>query len=311
MAGTVDQKLVLAGVETAYNVDPALSATANAILTTGFTLTPLQADGAERNLDTPDVGNTPSFKSGLRTQAQFGVEAAGSGVAGTAPAWGVLMRSAGLSETIDATVGAEKVTYAPLADLDQAESVYQYLYWGNTLHKMGGARGSLSLEWASGQVPLIKFQMTGLFGPVADDTLPSADYSAFTAPLPANATNTPVFTINGVAVPLQALTFNQQAEVVYANRTGLERVAIVRMRPTLEVTVEAVALSGLDPFALYQSRAQVPVVLQHGTSAGNIVEFQADNCEIEEPTYENLADGRIGWKLPMRPIGSTWRIIAR
>ncbi len=311
MAGRVDQKLVLAGIEASYGTDPALTATANAVLTTGFRLTPLQADGGERNLDTPDIGNSPSYKTGLRAQAQYAVEVAGSGAAATPPAWGVLMRAAGMSETIDATVGNEKVTYAPITDLDTAESIYQYLYWGGTLHKMGGARASIGLEWRAGQIPLIQVESTGLFGPVADGSPPTADYAAFQAPLPANATNTPVFTVNGVALALENLTFRQQAELAYANRVGVERITLARLRPTLEITVEAAPLSTFDPYALYQQRAQVPVVLQHGTAAGNIVEFQADQCELDEPQYEDLADGRIGWRIPMRPIGSAWRIITR
>ena len=56
-------------------------------------------------------GNSEQLPAGIHSELDFEVELAGSGAAGTAPAWGPLIRACGMSETITA---ATDVKYAPV-----------------------------------------------------------------------------------------------------------------------------------------------------------------------------------------------------
>jgi len=106
------KRLILAKTETTYGTDPTPTGATNAILVRNLEITPLQADTVTRDLIRPYLGNSDQLLAQTRVEVTFEVELAGSGAAGTAPAYGAVLKACGLSETVVATTS---VTYAPVS----------------------------------------------------------------------------------------------------------------------------------------------------------------------------------------------------
>jgi hypothetical protein len=92
------KKLLLAKIEAAYGTDSTPTGSA-AILVRNLEVVPLQSDIVQRELIRPYLGNYEQLLANTRVQVTFEVELAGSGTAGTAPAYGPILRSCALSET--------------------------------------------------------------------------------------------------------------------------------------------------------------------------------------------------------------------
>lgn len=176
--------------------------------------------------------------------------------------------------------------YSPVSD--SFEALTTYLNVDSVLHKFVGARGSLSGMVRRTEVPAFKLTYTGLYAPVTDSPLPTVDYSGFATPLAANATNTPVFSLFGVAAsvaPLSELSFDLANQVVHRPLIGEESVIITDRKAVGQVTVEAVPVATRDFWALSRAGTLGSVVLEHGTTGGNIVAFGSAAAQLTEPTY--------------------------
>ena len=106
------KRLLLAKTEATYGTDPVPTGAANAILVRNLEIVPLQSDIVQRELIRPYLGNYEQLLAQTRVQVTFEVELAGSGTAGTAPAYGPVLKACGLSETL---VTSTSATYAPVS----------------------------------------------------------------------------------------------------------------------------------------------------------------------------------------------------
>ncbi len=96
------RRTILAKIETTYGVDSIPTGSANAILVTDLNINPLASDVVDRNLVRNYMGASDQLIANSHVEVDFAVEVAGAGTAGTAPAYGPLLRACGLSETINA-----------------------------------------------------------------------------------------------------------------------------------------------------------------------------------------------------------------
>lgn len=94
------KKVVLFKLEAVYGQDAGPAANADAIETRNCKLTPLELNKVEQNIDTPMMGHQAELPVGARVMLSFDVALAGSGTAGTAPAWSKLMRACFTSATV-------------------------------------------------------------------------------------------------------------------------------------------------------------------------------------------------------------------
>ena len=273
-----NKKVLLAKIESAYGTDPTLTGAANAILATNISLRPMDGEDVKRDLEKPYLGNSAAFPTGLRAVITFDTELAGSGVAGTAPAWGVLARGVGMAEVI---VASTSVTYNPISA--SFESLYIKLNIDGVLHAIKGARGTAEITLNAQGIPIIRWTFTGLFVAPTDAAAATPTFTAFIDPLLATTTNTPTFTINSVALALKSLSFklNNQVEPRFYIRH--EEVLIVDRKETLDVTVEAPLLATFNPFSLAAARTQVAASIVHGTVAGSIATLTAATSQIMRP----------------------------
>ena len=149
------KRLLRAKIESSYGTDPTPAGT-DAVLVRSLEITPLNADLVERELILPYMGNFEQLLGNQHVEITFEVELAGSGSAGTAPAWGPIIRACGFSETISASTS---VTYAPVSS--SFESCTIYFDNDGVNHKIKGCRGTFSMTCELNAIPVISFTMTG------------------------------------------------------------------------------------------------------------------------------------------------------
>lgn len=142
------KKTLLAAVESVYGTAATLDGATNAIQTSQLTISPLEGDALGLNLDKPNFGADLGTLVGKHVMVTFRVPLAGSGTAGTAPAWGVLMKGCGHSQTllVDGAGPPATVASAVYTPIDDAfDSLTFKFLQDKTLHLITGARGSVKL----------------------------------------------------------------------------------------------------------------------------------------------------------------------
>jgi hypothetical protein len=288
--------VLLAKIEAAYATDPTLTGAANAILAQNITLRPMEGQDVSRNLVLPYLSNQGTIPTGLHVVIDFDTELAGSGAAGTVPAWGVLARGCGCAEVIAAGVS---VTYSPVSA--SMESLYLKFWMGGTLHAIKGARGTGKATINAQGVPVMHWTITGLFvGPVeAAAAIPTL--TEFQKPLIVSATNTPTFTVNSVPLVMRNFSFDLGNKVETRLLVNRESVLITDRGETLDVTCEAVPLTTFDPYGLANAQTLVAANIVHGTAAGNIVTLSAPTCQVKRPTGYQNNQGIAEWPLGLLP----------
>ena len=273
------KKYILAKIESTYGTDPTASGT-NAIQTSNLQINPHQGNRVNRNLDKPTLGNSPDIATGRYTTVSFDVEIAGSGTAGTAPAYDCLLQGCALAPTVATGVS---VTYAPVSAEAAMKSVTIDFRIDGELHKLTGARGNVEIVLNKEQIPVYRFTFTGLHNDPTSPALVPPDFSGFQTPLPVTNTNTPTYTVDGFDVVAESLTVNFGNAVTYRNVVNSESVRITGRDMRGQIVFEQEDVDDKDFYAI--DRAETPVVINvvHGTATGNIVQITANQAQLMSP----------------------------
>ncbi|MBL3601300.1 MAG: hypothetical protein JMN25_15785 [gamma proteobacterium endosymbiont of Lamellibrachia anaximandri] len=285
------KKVILAKIETTYGVDAVPIGAANAIQITNVELNPMEGDTTSRNLVRPTLGNDVQIHVGTHVKLSFDVEVAGSGVAGTAPKYGVLLRGCGLAETVN----VDNVEYDPVSSGEEALTIY--LNIDGQRHPMIGSRGTVSIKLDPKGLPYYHFEFTGLWVDPASAAMPVPDFSGFTLPLAVTNDNTPTFTLHGLANKVAAFNFDQNNGVFYDNLVGEEAVDVNDRKPSGGITIEAPTLATKNWFTTAKASTLSTLQFVHGITAGNIVQFDAPQVQVLQPKYSER-NGKV-----MMPMG--------
>ncbi|RJF70868.1 hypothetical protein [Rhodopseudomonas palustris] len=276
-------KVLLAKLESSYGVDPTLTGAANAILAKDVTIRPMEGQDVSRDLIQHYLGGQATIPTGLHTIIEFSTELAGSGAAGSAPAWGPLLRGCGCAEVISTGVS---VAYSPISEAMESLTIKFWL--GGTLHALKGARGDATLSIDAQGVPAIRWTFTGLWVAPTDVARPTPSLTAFKKPLVASAANTPSFTIDAVPLVLRSWSLKFGNKVEPRLLMGQESILITDRAETLDVVVEVTPLSVFDPHVLANAQTLTSSTIVHGVAAGNIVTVSTPACQVRRPTgYQN------------------------
>jgi len=228
------KRLILAKTEVSYGTDSTPAGT-DAILVRDLNITPLQSDTVDRELIRPYLGASQQLLANTRVEVTFQVELAGSGTAGTAPAYGRVLKACGFSETISAGVS---VTYAPVSSSFSSVTIYYNI--DGVLHKVTGCRGTYTINGAVGEIPYIEFTMTGIYNAPTDTAAPAATYSNQANPVVFKNGNTTGFQLLSYSGCLQSLELDMGNEVIYRELVGCTKeVLIVNRAVTGTVVLEA------------------------------------------------------------------------
>ncbi len=278
------RRLILAKIESTYGTDPTPDGSSNAILVRNLEIQPLVAETVNRDLVRPYMGQADQLLAQTRVEVTFEVELAGSGTAGTAPAYGPVLRSCGLSETISASTS---VTYAP--ESSGFESVTIYYHEDGIRHKVTGCRGTFELNGEVGQIPVISFTMTGIYNAPTDETLPTPTYSNQAAPLLFKQGNTINFSAFSYSGCLQSYNFSIANSVIYRELVGCSKEILITDRaPAGTIVIEAPTIAAKDFFTVATGSSTGSITFQHGGTAGNIVTMTTAQSDLGNLTYSDM-----------------------
>lgn len=290
------EKVLLIKTEVTYGVDPTPTGAANAILATNCELRPMEGEDVSRNLERPYLGAQETVPVSLHSVLTFSTELAGSGVAGTAPAWGPIARACAMAQVIAAGVS---VTYSRISTGMESASIYFWI--GPTKYVMLGARGTGALTADAQGVPVIRWTLTSLFTMPVDAAPAVPTLTAFQAPLVVTKTNT-TFSINAVPLVMRSFSLDLGNDVQRRFLVGKEEILIVDTNERINCVVEATPLATINPFSLAAARTKVPVVLVHGTVAGNIATVTAPTAQLQRPSAFQENQGAAEWPLALSAL---------
>lgn len=286
------KRLILAKTESTYGTDSTPAGT-DAVLVRSLDVTPLESDVVTRDLIRPYYGNSDQLLANTRVRCSFEVELAGSGTAGTAPKYDALLKACGMASTI---VASTSVTYAPVSSSFSSCTIVYNL--DGVQHKLTGARGTVSMNCQLGQIPVLQFEMTGIYNAPTDTAAPAVTYSNQATPLIFKEGNTSSFSFFSYSGCLSSVSFNLANEIVYRELIGCtKQVLITDRKPAGDVVIEAPTIATKDYFSAALGTTTGNLTFLHGTTAGNRVTFTASQTDIGQPTYGDQ-DGIATLNLP-------------
>lgn len=273
-------RAILAKIETTYGQDAAPTGGANAMQMTNVTFNPSVGQEETRDLVLPWMGHQGVILTGSYATLSGEIEIAGSGTAGTAPAWGPLMRACGMAEVVDAGVD---VQYTPVSAGHEAASIY--FNADGVRHVLIGSRGNMNFQLTPLRIPRFVFSMTGLLGTITDtpiaSTLPPA---GFKRPVPVNKANS-TFSLHGLAGACEGINIDLGNQVEPRFLIGHESIQQVDRQITGSAVMEAVLLAIKNWYQIAELGTLDALSAVHGTQAGNIVEFAATAVQVGRPSY--------------------------
>lgn len=275
--------LILAKEEGTQFTDSVPVAATNSILAKNVKFTPIRVESEDRNLIRDYFGNSEMLLVSEESMLEFDVELQGSGTAATPPAWGVLLKGCGFSETI-----AADVQYSPVSTGFKSLSIYGYRDTGD-LYKFLGAMGSVSLDMVAKKIPHLHFRFIGIYTPVAAGAMPSGVFTAWKTPLASIPANTGTLTWDTYAAKTQAFSFDMANQVDHAIWINYEGIMINDRKPKGSLTVEAVAVATKDYFAAIRAATTGAWTITHGTAVGYKVKIDAPKlqlADLDEGEYE-------------------------
>ncbi|MBR0346978.1 MAG: hypothetical protein IJI03_17150 [Rudaea sp.] len=268
-----------AALESVYGTAVALAAT-DAIRTKGAKLTPFEATEVQRDLDGTGFGNAGTIHVGEHVTVEIDVEMAGSGVAGTPPAYGRLFKACGMSETI---VAGTSVTYAPASD--STDSLTTYLELDGQRHPARGVRGTWSIKADSQGIPYFNFKWTGCWvDPVTAASL-IPDFTGFTTPRPIAYAYTPKIRLHGLDSVYKSFGFDYGGDVQFFDNPGEQSVEIMGRSCKGNVSLKAPTLTEKNYFMAARLDADDLMSFVHGKTAGGIITLNAPHAQILKPNY--------------------------
>ena len=173
-------------------------------------------------------------------------------------------------------------------------------------HKVTGARGTFTLNTNVGEIPTIDFTFTGIYNAPDDSALPSVTYANQATPLVFKNGNTDTFELLSYAGCLQSVTFDVGNTLVYRELIGCTKEVLMTDRSSNgTVVLEAVTIATKDYFTAALTDSTLGnLTFQHGTTAGNIVDFASTRIDIGDVSYSDQ-DGIAMLNIPYTAIPST------
>jgi hypothetical protein len=283
---------LLAKTETTYGTDPVPTGAANAILVTNLSVKPA-IESVDRNLIRPFLGGSEQLVGNTAVDCTFGVELSGSGTAGTAPAWGPLLRACGFAEV---TTALSRVDYTPISTA--FESITLYYFAGGVQHVVRGARGTVELGLGIGERPLLNFSFKGIDGGMTAAALPSVTLSAFKTPVVITDPNAGDLTlgctyaagalVGGVIQKSRGLKLNVGNDVQYIPFLGGDTVDIVQRQVSGSFALDLPAADRVAFYSAVKANSLQGMGFVYGTVAGGKILIHAPKVQLTEPTFEEV-----------------------
>jgi len=288
------RQLLMVALEATYGTSAAPTGT-DALLVLDPKLTPLDAQILERAIVDPAFGRVRSRILAQRKMGlTFGVEATGSGTAGTAPKFGPLLQACGLSL---ATVASTSNTYSPATPATDAVTLYHN--WDGNKHQGTGARGTFEMAMKAGEIPRFNFTMTGIYNAPSDVSFPTPTYTNQAAPLDVSSTNTTSVSVAGFSACMAEFSLNCNNTIQFFDHAGCTKQARItdRMVEGSLLIERPDTLATKDFYAQAIAGTTGSISFTHGTAAGNRIVVTVPTANFGPPEFADI-NGVAGLKLP-------------
>lgn len=305
MARLIRNTVILAKIETTYGVDAAPTGAANALLISDASFD-ITYNNVDRNLIKGFMGADAQLAGTRFVQLSFSVEIAGSGAAGTAPAYGPLLKACALAEVVTA---GSRVEYTPVSTGLQSLTIY-YLDDG-VQHKALGCMGTVQLSMGEGERPLFKFTFTGLDGGATEAASPLPTLTAWKAPVVISDANTGDIKLGGTysagaisggtTYASRGLSLDLGNEVKQIALLGGQSVDITNRVTSGSMQLELSAADEVSFFADVNANTLTSLSFEHGTAAGAKVIFHAPSVQRVNPKHADY-EGRVHLSYDLRLI---------
>lgn len=276
------KKALLAKIETTYGTDALPVGATDAVLCLNVNITPMENEMVDRAREQAFFGHQAQLPVNTAMKLDYEVEMVGSGTAGTAPAWGPLIRACAFAETVSAGVS---VAYNPISST--IESLTQYFNLDGVLHKLLGCRGSVSMKISAKGNPVFAFKTMGLYGGISDVTMPTMTLTAWKDSIAVNNANTSAFALHGYAGKLYDMNIDLATKLVHRNLVGAEDIQLTDREPAGDIVIEATKIATKDFWTISKAATLGALTLTHGTVAGYKVKIDAPNAQLINPSYED------------------------
>lgn len=301
---------ILAKLETTYGTDAAPAEATDALLVSNVSINPLNAQNVSRDLIRPFLGGSEQLVGVANIEMNFDVELAGSGTAGTAPAYGPLLRACGFAEIATAGVRTEYTLVTPVT-----ESVSIYYFSDGVKHVARGCRGDVSLKMSVKSRPVLSFKFLGLDGGVTAATPAALTLSGFKAPSVISELNTgdvmfgctytaatPELTA-GTGYPSQGLEIALGNSVNFTPLLGGETIDVADRAVTGKVQLDLTAAQEVAFMASVKANTLQSMGLMHGIAAGYRVMVFMPAVQLINPSKVDV-NGKlmIGFDLRAVPL---------
>lgn len=298
---------ILAKIETTYGTDPVPTGAANAMLISNLSVNPLNANNVSRDLIATYFGGSEQLVGTAFLEASFDIELAGSGAAGTAPAWGALLRACGFAEAITAST---RVDYTPITSAIESATIYYHD--DGVLHKLLGARGTFDIKMGVGERPVLSFKFQGLDGGISAVANPALTLTAFKTPLVVTDANTGDVTIGctysagvltgGTAYTSRGLQVSMGNAVTFTPLLGGETIDLTNREATGHIDLDLTAANEVTFMASVKANTKQGIGIVHGTTAGYKVLVHAPAAQLINPTKQDVNGRRlVGYDLRLVP----------
>lgn len=299
---------ILAKIETTEGTDSVPTGAANALLVSDVTINALNAQNVDRDLIRPYFGGSEQLVGTAYKEVTFTVELAGSGTAGTAPAWGALVVACGFLES--GAAGYRQ--FAPDTPVNQ-KSCTIYYHDDGVLHKLLGAKGSFRLAAGVGARPTLAFTFMGKDGGDTAVANPTPTLTAWKTPLVITDTNsgdiklgstyTAGAVTGGTAYTSQGLELDLGNTVSFTPLLGGEFIDISARAVTGSVQMDLTPAQEVSFMGTVKANTVTTMGLEHGATAGNIVGVHMAAAQLINPSKQEINGRRlIGFDVRSVPV---------
>lgn len=307
MSRYIRNTAILAKIETVAGTDAVPTGAANAILVSNMSINPLVSRNVDRDLLRPYFGTSEQLVGPAYVECTFDVEIQGSGAAGTAPAWGALLRACAFAETITA---GSRVEYLPVSQSIESASIYYYD--DGVLHKLLMARGDVAIKLNPEAKPVFSFKFWGLDGAISAAALPSLTLTGWKTPTIPTDANTDDLLLgctysagalsSGTAYPSRGVELAVGNQLEFLELIGAESIDITDRSVNGKVSLDLTAAQEVSFMADVKANTLTSMGIVHGTAAGYKVLLHMPAVQRVNPRKDALGKRRlIGYDLRALP----------
>ena len=301
--------VILAKIETTAGTDASPAASTDALLVSDLTPMTIEAQNVDRSVIRGTFGASEQLVATRYKRLSFSVEFAGSGTAGTAPAWGKLLQACGVAEAVLASPA--RVEYTPVSTSLKTLSIYYYD--DGALHKLLGSMGNVRLSARAGEIPRLQFDFLGVDGGDSATANPSPTLTAWKTPITMAKANVVDVTVGatyaagaltgGTVYPSTGLEVDFGNQVNFTPLLSSESIDLTNRSVSGRVMLDLTAAQEIAQLAIVNANTTASYALTIGSTAGSKLIIHAPAVQLINPRKGELNGRRmISYDMRMVPV---------